>query len=83
MLRWSKHFTVLAISALLSLPAWGAQTFVTIGTGGVTLIIPPVVQSADWSTKTVSNTESVAPRKVPADPFTTSTPSVQGNWIWV
>ena len=41
MLRWSKHFTVLAISALLSLPAWGAQTFVTIGTGGVTGVYYP------------------------------------------
>ena len=41
MLRWSKHFTVLVISALLSLPAWGAQTFVTIGTGGVTGVYYP------------------------------------------
>ena len=37
----SKHFTVLVISTLLSLPAWGAQTFVTIGTGGVTGVYYP------------------------------------------
>ena len=80
MLRWSKHFTVLVISALLSLPAWGAQTFVTIGTGGVTGVYYPTGGAiCRLSTKTVSNTESVAPQKVPADPFTTSTPSVQGN----